>query len=128
MDGQHVDAVIQILPECTGFHQPFQVPVDGGDSPFGIDGNNAVTDIIQDRVKGILAIYVGHGLDKADGLQPVESGQGFKDILSRHLPRHRIYLQVNIGQLLLALHLYGKDVHGLIGNAPGYVCDNAEAI
>jgi hypothetical protein len=25
-------------------------------------------------VKGILAIYVGHGLNKADGLQPVESG------------------------------------------------------
>ena len=103
-------------------------PVDGGDSPTRIDGNDPVADVIQHGVEGVLAFFIGHGFDKADRLQPIETGKRCQDVFARHMLRQRIQFQVNIRHFPFAFNFHGDDIQGQFGDPSGDIGDYSDAI
>ncbi|EKD35708.1 MAG: hypothetical protein ACD_75C01812G0003 [uncultured bacterium] len=116
------DVFIDLIEDTAGHR------VDGIDYSGGIDRDNPFTHPVEQGPKPFLPFFLGEALQFALTLQ---SRQGRKQRKQGMLVKTVIlflYLDRDLGQVVLLFDLHGDDIEALVGHQPGNIKDNSYSI
>jgi hypothetical protein len=102
--------------------------VDGRDPAIRVHGDDPVGDVVQDHAQPLGLLLLRQGVDGAGGQEAGDVGQGQREVGGSALGLPVFGIHIDMGQIGHAIHFHGHDVEHAVGDAPGQVGDNADAV